>query len=199
MVGKSETEFANVLNALAARARAGEKDMSAAIGVVNDLGYLISGSAATDIRLAQAAVAAVREQLRSDHAVNTPEKALTDSQSHSFLAGALWAVNELMTARLDSLAATPLPGHRTRRAEVRDLALSALASGEALSPTAVLASVSHADASTRLDEISRGLGELLADGLVVSAAADPGADRRRKYFAITAEGQRELAVRPAVG
>lgn len=180
-----------VLNSLAERARMRDHkpDLSPAIALVNDLGRLIVRGKATDIRAAQASVAAVREQLEFDDAANTPYKALTGLNSHAYLAGALWAINELMTIRLDTMPPTPPKGRLTRRSQIRDLVLSAVASADTITPSSLLQSTSDQDITPRLDEISRTLGELLVEGLVAVAEPEPGTDRRTKHYVSTVEGR----------
>lgn len=183
-----------LLNSLGKRARMpGKPDLSPAVGIVNDLGTLVARGTEPEIRQAQAAVAGVREQLgSSEQAINYPEAMLNGPDSHNFLAGALWAVNELMTAQLDAMPSSLTPGV-TRKNYVRDRVLFALRSGAAMSPTSIRDATG--DASIRLDEVSRALGDMLAARLVDVAPLVPGGDRRVKHFHMTSEGRTALAER----
>lgn len=194
MTSDSATALASLLSGLAVRAREtadNKPDLTPAIGLVIDLGRLTACGPGADIRLAQAAVAGVREQLVvGEHAINTPEKALLGVDGQSYLAGALWAVNELMTARLEIMTATTTSGRQTRRSQIRKLVAGSLLVEPVLAPTAILSTINSSDIDARLDEVSRAIGELLDEGLVESAQPEPGSDRRMKYFALTAEGRR---------
>lgn len=177
-----------LLDGLGKRARTsdGKPDLSPAIGIVNDLGRLVARGTEPEIRQAQAAVAALREQLNTENALNFPAAILTGPDSHNFLAGALWAVNELITAQLESLPSAVSP-RMTRRDYVKDKTLFALRSGAALSPKFIREAIG--DASVRADEVSRALGEMLAARLVEVVSPAPGSDRRLKCFALTSEGR----------
>jgi hypothetical protein len=89
------------LVALSRHAGAAYGDMlNSAIGVVGDLGRAIARDDEYAIRVLQSAVASLREQLDDAQ----PAAALDGPNGRSFLAGAMWAVNELMTARLAVIA-----------------------------------------------------------------------------------------------
>jgi hypothetical protein len=183
----SISHVTTLLNSLGKRARTpGKPDLSPAIGIVNDLGTLIAQGTEPEIRHAQAAVAAVREQLNAENAVNFPEATLTGPDSHNFLAGALWAVNELMTAHLAAMPSASTP-RTTRKDRVKDMTFFALRSGAAMSPTSIREAIG--DESVRPDEISRALGEMLSAQFVELVPSEPGNDRRSKRFALTSEGR----------
>lgn len=199
MTSDSTIALTSLLNALAVRAReqADDKlDLTPAIGLVNDLGRYVTLGSESDVRSLQAAVAAVREQLDvGDHAVNTPEKALLGKDSHGYLAGALWAINEIMTLRLQMATESDAtaPGRQTRRYSIRRAVLVGFLTQSVRTPTAILEELSKRDyGDARLDEVSRVLGELLKDGLIEPAAPAAGSDRRMRYFALTDSG-REVA------
>lgn len=197
MTSDSTITLTSLLNALAVRAReqAEDKlDLTPAIGIVNDLGRFITLGAEADVRCLQAAVAGVREQLDvGEHAVNTPEKVLLGKDSHGYLAGALWAINEIMTIRLQTMAAEPdasAPGRQTRRNWMRRAVLVSFLAQPVQTPTAIGDELSKRyDNGVRLDEISRVLGELLKEGLLEHAAPAAGSDRRMRYFALTESGR----------
>lgn len=186
----------SLLDDLAERARdqINEPDLRPAIGLVYDLGRLIAAGPEDDIRLAQAAVAGAREQLEVDgHVINTPEKALLGKERQAYLAGALWAINELMTVRLQQLGTARTPGATTRRGQIRALVLEGLITEGAVTPTELQARITNSGIDVRLDEISRTLGDLFSDGIVAPTQPGPGSDRRRKYFALTDAGRRKVA------
>jgi hypothetical protein len=173
------------------------RDFSVAVGLVNDLGRLIVGGPESDLRQAQAATSAVREQLSDEENMRrTPAEALVGWNSRSFLSGALWAVTEIMTTRLDAVPPVAGGGRATRKDRVKDLVLAAMASDEAQSPTTVLDSIVLRDSQTRPDEVSRALTEMLVAGLVDVVAPPSSTDRRMKYFALTPRGRAVAAERP---
>lgn len=154
-----------------------------AVGVIDELGELVIRGSASDIREAQAAVDALREQLELDGVFKSPVTALEGKTRQAYLAGALWAVNELMKARLTAERThEEAAGRTTRRATVRDLVLSSLDERIPMSPTALLAELATRDPSLRKDEISRALGDLLLESLAETVESGPGTDRRNKYF-----------------
>jgi hypothetical protein len=192
MSSESTMSLISLLDALGVRARTDDDAaLTPAVGLVNDLGILLARGTESDIRAVQAAVASVREQLEvSGHAVNTPMRALSSKDSHSFLAGALWAINESMTARLQATAAaSSAPGRQTRRAVLRKAVLASLLMEQVQSPTEILAHINPQVGPARLDEISRVLSELFAEDVVSQAMPEAGSDRRMKYISLTEEGR----------
>jgi hypothetical protein len=183
------TQLTALLNSLAERAHTRDtQDFGQAIGLVSDLGRVVVLGSEADIRRSQAALSAVREQLRDNEGLTSPAQALESWQSRSFLAGALWAASEIMTTRLAAMPSLPTQGRPTRKGRVKEMVLEALASGEPQSPTAILDSILERDAETRLDEVSRALTEMLAVGLVDVAESPPDTDRRMKYLMLTSQG-----------
>ena len=183
-------QLTTVLDDLAKRASVRDmQDFSSAVGLVSDLGRLVVCGSESDIRHAQAAMSAVREQLHDEErAISSPAQTLVGRESRSFLAGALWAVSEMMTTRLDVMPSFASRGRVTRGGRVREMVLEALASrGAPQSPTAILDSIVEHDPATRFDEVSRALTEMLAAGLVDSRSSDT--DRRMKYLALTPQGR----------
>lgn len=176
-----------LLHALALRARDERgKGLSDAVGVVGDLGRVVAAGAPADVRSLQAAVAGLREQLDSDEVNNQPAKALDGRNSHTYLAGAMWAINEIMNSQLDTVEArSDVERAGTRRFQSEKLVLEVLRGGGALSPRDISQAVEEAGQEIRSDEISRALSLLIGKGLVAAVPADwPGADRRRRYFRV---------------
>jgi hypothetical protein len=183
------TQLTALLNSLAERAHTSNaQDFRQAIGLVSDLGRVVVRGSEADIRQAQAALSAVREQLRDKDEMASPTQALEGLQSRSFLAGALWAASEMMTTRLAAMPSVPTQGRATRKGRVKEMVLAALSSEEPQSPTAILDSILERDSEARLDEVSRALTEMLAVGLVDLAESPSGTDRRMKYLALTPQG-----------
>jgi hypothetical protein len=180
-----------LLNDLAERTADREmRDFTQAVGIVNDLGRLVVRGREADIRQAQAAASAVREQLSEvDGAILSPGDELTSGNSRSFLGGALWAASEIMTTRLEAVPLVADGGRATRKDQVKDSVLAALVSHEAQSPTAIMQSIAERDSDIRLDEVSRALSELLVLRLVDVATPEPCTDRRMKHFALTSQGR----------
>ncbi|WP_241549089.1 hypothetical protein [Gordonia alkanivorans] len=128
-----------------------------------------------------------------DHAINAPEKAPLGKERQAYLAGALWAIDELMTVRLGQLGTASAPGGTTRRTQIRTLVMHYLTADDTPTPTALQARITKRDIDVRLDEISRTLGDLFSEGLVAPTQPGPGEDRRRKHFTLTDEGRRAAA------
>src|ERR1700758_5288129 len=114
------TQLTAMLNDLAERAHTSDtRDFRKAVGLVSDLGRVMVLGSEADIRQAQAALSATREQLRHDDGMASAEQALEGGQSRSFLAGALWAVSEMMTTRLAAMPSLPVQGRETRKGRVK--------------------------------------------------------------------------------
>jgi hypothetical protein len=178
-----------LLNSLAKRAHTRDtQDFGVAVGLVNDLGRLVLRGRESDVRQAQAAVSAVREQLRDGDGIASPAQTLEGPLSRSFLAGALWAVNEIMTTRLDALPSSPEHARATRSGRVKEMVLATLTSQESQSPTTILHSIAERDPATRFDEVSRAITDMMAAGLIETVPAPAGTDRRMKYLALTSQG-----------
>lgn len=189
----SMAQLTGLLNSLGRRARAHveKPDLRPAVWLVNDLGRLAIQGNESEVRAAAAAVAAFREQLdMGDTVTKPPSKALSAVNSHVYLAGAMWAINEVMNARISSVD-VPTAGSRsqTRKHRVMLDVLRALSTATTSTPSSLLAAISADGAEVRPDEVSRALGDLLQQGLAELVAPQPGADRRTKRFAITPAGR----------
>lgn len=183
-----------LLSGLAERAQQpDEQDFEVAAGVVNDLGRLVLRGKESDIRQAHAAVSAVREQLRDGDGIASPAQTLTGPQSRGFLAGALWAVGEIMTTRLDAVPSAPEDARATRGGRVKEMVLAALTSQDTQSPTAILHSIAERDTAIRFDEVSRAITDMIAGGLIETVPAPAGTDRRMKYLVLTPQGHAAAA------
>lgn len=177
-----------LLHALAVRAGGGKPDLTPAVGVIGGLGELVLVAPADKVRQLQATVATVRDQLRYG-STQTPAEALSSGQdSHVFLAGALWAVDEFMEARLDVLGRQSEGAVGTARGAARAIVLDALGVHGTVTPGDVLAFAEERKLDLRADQVSRALGDLLAEGVVEPSEAPQGADRRRRFFRLATTG-----------
>ena len=179
-----------VLRGLSERAATEAKaDFTPAVEIVSDLGCLAANGTAVQIRAIQAEVAAVRERLQYSHdVVQRPLDALRGKNSHVFLSGAMWAMNEAMQERLTFLDEREHAGAQTsRRAQVRQLVEDALNRQGALSPRFVIDGERAVAMAVRSDEVSRALSDLMEAGHVQPGAAPEGADRRRRFFALVSD------------
>ena len=178
-----------LLSGLAKRAQKPDaQDFGVAVGLVNDLGRLVLRGKESDVRQAQAAVSAVCEQLRDGDGIASPAHTLTGPQGRGFLAGALWAVSEIMTTRLDAVPSSPEDARATRSGRVKEMVLAALTSQNTQSPTTILHSIAERDTAIRFDEVSRAITDMIAGGLIETVPAPEGTDRRMKYLALTPQG-----------
>lgn len=92
-----------VLRALGERARAHDKNLRPAAAAVGDIGVMISRADADALRLLMRSIAGVPKRLdvaQNESLERSPVDALTDADSHTFLAGAMWAASELVRAGL---------------------------------------------------------------------------------------------------
>ncbi|OZF04394.1 hypothetical protein CH302_03050 [Rhodococcus sp. 15-2388-1-1a] len=186
----STADLTVLLGSLATRARDTKPKLTAAVGLINDVGRIMTVGRPSDLRSVQTAVAAVREQLDGGDVQNTPTKALNGEHSHVYLAGALWALNEVIDIQLSSIdAVQSQPRRATRKKRIADAALAAMKDTSDVTPSSLLEAVSHIEATVRPDEISRALGDLLADGVIQTSPADRNADRRNKFFTLTTVGR----------
>lgn len=174
--------YLDLLTALGEQVRSDPKDLGAAVSVVGDVGRLLVRGNEEEIRSVQAAVAAIRERLDGHDAMPSPVKELTSPQAHVFLAGALWALNEVGNIRLASGVEAPsAPAGVSRRSAVRD-AVRDLLSETPTSPSELRDAAARQRFEVRPDELSRALGALCEAGLAREAPGPAGADRRRKYY-----------------
>lgn len=186
----TQTRMLRTLNALGERVGQGDKkDLTVAVSVVNDLTRVITTGAPRDIRVAQAGVAALRERLDSEPHPNSPAAALEGNNSHAYLAGALWAINEMMTTQLDCIANPEVVGEPTRRELISDLVLRYLREHPVLSQSDLCAQPIAKSLHVRADEVSRAATSLVDRGLLHDVPAKAGTDKRRKYFALTNAGK----------
>jgi hypothetical protein len=197
-MGKVSTEqLSRLLSSLGERARSSKKpDLTPALGLVSDVGRLIIRGEESDVRATQAAVGALRERLRGEDAKNTPAKALESMNSHAYLAGAMWALNEVMNARLATIEVQRQQSyHETRKNRVTRMVSAVLTKDKSISPSDLLESTLDDGTKARRDELSRVLGTMIDRGWVHVVSAAPGADGRKKFFALTPAGKSALARR----
>lgn len=188
-------QLTNVLAALGRRISDGSKhDLTPAIPVLGDLSRIVMSGRTRDIKEAQSAVAKLREQIDVGAFPGFPAQALRREYGHVYLAGAMWAVNEMMTTKLDLIEhAASAPSRTTRKGLVEDLVLRLMSTGAATSPKTVLDSEEGRGAELRKDEVSKALSTLLGKGWI--AAVEPGRndDRRQRYYALSELGSAEMA------
>lgn len=182
----SMSNTVEVLRELAERAQDGEPDLSAAVGVVADIGRALSAAPEPDLRPLQSAIAAVREKLEYSpgNVEQRPVDALKSEKAPFFLAGALWAANEIMTSELSDRhqRAARLQG-QSDRASLRQLALELLDQQPVVTPSDITRHAARLGAAARPDQVSKALSDLLAEGSAVPTTAPAGADRRSRHYA----------------
>jgi hypothetical protein len=178
-------------------------NFSSAVALIADLGRLSTRGLAQDVRAAQTAVAAFRERL--DHggsAQRQPALALQGPHSEIYLAGALWAANEFLSAQLRARDADLVPGKgvaKTRRARVEAIVRAVLGQtspdGQGVSPSTILDSAAALEMKVRRDEVSRVLGELVQSGEAMVLEPRGGEDRRRRYYRRAVTGRQKSATK----
>jgi hypothetical protein len=164
---------------------AGEKpDLRAATGVINDIGRVLAGGPTSDVRVLQAEVASLREELErcKDVSELKPSEILHGQHGRIFLAGAMWGADEMMSAYASQTnRIVEARSDSTVRGAIADAAVQLLRDGPT-TPTAIRRVVEQRGVVARPDQISKALGELIARGKVTSADAPEGSDRRSRYY-----------------
>lgn len=181
--------LADLLASLGERALSSEKpDLGPAIGLVSDIGRIAINGDEHDVRTTQSAVGALRDRLRgSEHVKRTPTKYLESTDSHVFLAGAMWALSEVLDRRIDSIDAQRTASRSdTRKERVAQLVSNALARSDVVSPSDLLSSTLGDGSGVRRDELSRAFSALVEKGWVHITSGNQG---RKKFFALTPAGQ----------
>ena len=132
-------------------------DLRAALGLVGDIGRITISGDERDVRATQSAVGALRERLRGgEHVKNTPAAYLHSVDSPVFLAGAMWALSDVLDRRLEAIGEQRAHGRRnTRKEQVTNLISDALMRDEAVSPSDLLSSTLEDGTTVRRDSISR--------------------------------------------
>lgn len=189
-------QLASLLNSLGERARTAQKpDLRAAIGLVGDIGRIAISGAEGDIRATQSAVGALRERIGGgEHVKSTPAKYLQSVDSQTYLAGAMWALSEVLDRRLESIdAQRAYSTHNTRKEQVAQLVCDALIRDESVSPSTLLSSTLDDGTTVRRDELSRAFGTFIDKGWVHVISGDQG---RKKFFALTPAGEDAMKADP---
>jgi hypothetical protein len=182
-------QLAGLLSSLGERAQSAHKpDLRAALGLVNDIGRITISGDEHDVRATQSAVGALRERLRGgEHVKSTPAKYLQSVDSQVFLAGAMWALSDVLDRRLESIGAQrTLSRDNTRKEQVSRLVSDALLRVESVSPSDLLSSALEDGTHVRRDELSRAFSAFIDKGWVHVISGDQG---RKKFFALTPAGQ----------
>ena len=182
-------QLAGLLNSLGERARsAPNPDLRAAVGLVSDIGRVAISGGEGDIRATQSAVGALMQRIGEGEQVErTPSKNLQSADSQTYLAGAMWALSEVLDRRLELIDAQRADSSQnTRREQVSKLVSDALIRGESVSPSELLSSTLDDGTNVRRDELSRAFGAFIDKGWVHVVSGDQG---RKKFFALTPAGR----------
>lgn len=175
-----------VLRSLAQRVTSGNGELTAATGVMGDVGRALATVDEKSLLQLQAAMASLRERLElaSGNVESRPYDALLSDKGHTFLAGALWAANDITSAMLAEQHRQKAELSRgSARAGLRSLALDLLGSQATVTPSEIAAHAEQRGLSPRADQISRALRDLLDSGEIVPAATPKDKDGRGRYFA----------------
>ncbi|MCV7381657.1 hypothetical protein BST11_22685 [Mycobacterium alsense] len=191
----STDQLAGLLDSLGERVKsAPQPDLRAAIGLVSDIGRIAISGGEADIRATQSALGALRERMGAGEG-NPPSKHLRGGDGPAYLAGAMWALSEVLDRRLESIAEQRSRGaHHTRKEKVARLLSDALTRYECLSPSDLLTAELDDGTTARRDELSRALGAFIDKGWVQLISGDQG---RKKFFALTPAGRDALAGAPS--
>jgi len=181
-------QLAGLLSSLGERAQSAHKpDLRAALGLVSDIGRITVSGDERDVRATQSAVGALRERLRGgEHVKSTPANYLQSVDSHVFLAGAMWALSDVLDRRLESIGEQRARSrHDTRKEQVSRLVSDALLRCESVSPSDLLSSTLDDGTHVRRDEFSRAFSTFIDKGWVHLISGDQG---RKKFYALTPAG-----------
>ncbi len=192
----STAQLAGLLNSLGERARSlPEPDLRAAIGLVSDIGRLAVSGGEADVRATQSAVGALREHIGApEDTQSAPSKRLRSADGPTYLAGAMWALSEVLDRRLESIDAQRAhSAYHTRKEKVSQLVSDALIRHDCLSPSDLLPLELEDGTRVRRDELSRALGAFIDNGWVQLLSGDQG---RKKFFALTPAGRDALGSVP---
>jgi len=178
----------DALHALASRVSGDSKpDLGAATGVINDVGRALAAAPVQDLRIMQAAIASLRERLQcGDSVVQCPAVALNSPEAGSYLAGALWAADDILSSCLAARArAAERISFMGRQQTLRELILTMLRNCKQITPADVVSSAKSQGLQVRPDQVSKALSELLSRGFISVAPSPTDADRRTHYFELT--------------
>lgn len=151
--------------------------------VVETVGHVLVRGTHAEVQDAQAVVAAMRDQFRAEYEQLTTAPIPTSHLGRAYVAGALWAANELLVARLDQFGRQLhmlVSDESTRRARITSLVLDSLSSTDPQTPSSLLEQEAFVTLGVRRDEISRALSDLINQGLAQQTGGV--GDRRRKFY-----------------
>jgi len=162
-------------------------DLGAATGVVNDVGRALVVAPVQDLRTMQAAISSVRERLRfADGAIQSPNAALSGPQGESYLAGALWAADDILSS---CLATRDRTAERVRskglQRTLQDIVVRLLRDSDQVTPADVIAYAKCQGLQARPDQVSKALSDLLSRRVIAVAPLPVDADRRTRYFELS--------------
>lgn len=173
-----------VLRSLGRRIAGEKPDLRPATGVVNDVGRSLAAAPPAELRTLQAEIASLREQLEKckDVAELKPAEILQGQHGRIFLAGAMWGADEIISSYLAGVVrASDEQASKTVLATVSDRTLHLLRQG-VKTPTAIREFIEAEGVEVRADHVSKALGDLMARGLVSTADAPAGSDRRARFY-----------------
>lgn len=176
-----------LLHCLGQRVQERKGDLTPAASLLGDVGRVIASDEEAEIRAVQAALASVREKLEhgSDDVQRVPAKTLAGEQSHTFLAGALWAASEVASAhvahrRSQRRKHAALSGRGALREHIVEL----LRTRDTATPSDMACHANSNGTPAKLDQVSKALADLLHAGRVRAVEPPPGTDRRYRHFTL---------------
>lgn len=181
-----ESATFEVLASLAERVDVHNRDFSSTVGVVNDVGRAVASSAEPHLRQLQAAIASVRERLQSaDGLPVRPCDALKNDKSEAFAAGALWALDDVISAALvERRHRHAGAGSTTVRGAMRGIVLELAKEQDTVTPSQIANAARERGQAVSLDQVSKALSDLVRQKCIVAVASPTDNDRRSRHFAL---------------
>lgn len=162
------------------------------INVVGDVGRALVDVQPDALRQTLPYFAAVREGLEYGGQVErSPHQVLLEGpQAAAYLAGALWACSGVINAYIERTEADDQRSEqRASRSQVQRIALDLLRSRSAIRPGDVIDTASVRGPAPSPALVSKVIGDLLADGMVVVAEVDGSGDRRSRWYQLADAGE----------
>lgn len=165
-----------------------QPEFTCAVSVVNDIGRALHSPDLGRLGQVQSGLAAVRERLESDLGGDTaPITLLRGDKSSAYLAGAMWACSDILSA-----FTRHLESERERRAQrlgrdsARKAAVELLGRQANVSPGEVRHELHLRGVDVSTDTVSKALADLLQDSIIESDEPRPGASRRQRFYRLVA-------------
>jgi len=189
------TTLEPTLEVLAVLARAETPDPKATVGVITDLGRALVDPPDGSLGELEAALAAARVRFTDRSGLDSaPLEVLNSNKSDVFVAGALWACGDLVSAYSRQLhAQRERRAQRSKRESVRRVTMELLERQQDVSPSEIRLELSKGvKQDIPKDTVSKALSDLLKGHQIEPAPHRPRASRRESFFRATQRSEQPL-------